>query len=55
MELGVKKVAMSQRLKPKNLTRTFYLDTKKTLDEVPFANEIPQPKPQELLDIQEKK
>jgi len=54
MELGVKKVAMSQRLKPKNLTRTFYLDTKKTLDEVPFANEIPQPKPQELLDIQEK-
>ena len=54
MELGVKKVAMSQRLKPKNLTRTFYLDTKRTLDEVPFANEIPQPKPQELLDIQEK-
>ena len=53
MELGVKKVAMSQRLKPRNLTRTFYLDTKRTLDEVPFANEIPQPKPQELLDIQE--
>ena len=41
MELGVKKVAMSQRLKPRNLTRTFYLDTKRTLDEVPFANEIP--------------
>jgi hypothetical protein len=44
---------MSQRLKPRNLTRTFYLDTKRTLDEIPFANEIPQPKPQELLDLQE--
>ena len=37
MDIGKYKMAQSFRLRPKNLTRNFYLDTKRTLDEEPFA------------------
>ena len=40
MELGKRKMAMSFRLKPNSLTRNFFLDTKRTLDQEPFANEV---------------
>ena len=39
MELGKRKVAMSFRLKPNTLSRNFYLDTSRTLDQEPFAIE----------------
>ena len=37
MDIGKYKMAQSFRLRPKNLTRNFYLNTKRTLDEEPFA------------------